>query len=60
MGAAAGIRRGIDAAKKARTKNVGVDIVEILADGARIAEEGSTESTIFVLEGIAQDRDIKV
>ena len=58
--AAAGIRGGIDAAKKARTKNVGVDIVEILADGARIAEEGNTESTIFVLEGIAQDRDIKV
>ena len=60
VGAVAGIKDGIDAARKARTNHVGIDIVEILADGARIVQEGNTESSIFVLEGIAQDRDIKV
>ena len=60
MGAAAGIKDGTEAAKKAGTSNTGIDIVEILNDGAKIAEEGNTEANIFVLQGIAKDRDIKV
>ena len=60
MGAVGGIKDAIEAAEKAKTKNVGIDIVQILADGAKIAEEGNIDSTIFILEGIAQDRDIKV
>ena len=60
MGAAAGIKNGTEAAKKARVRNTGIDIVEILNDGAKIAEEGNTEANIFVLQGIAQDRDMKV
>ena len=52
--AISGIRNGIEHAKKTRGQHNGVDIVQILSEGARLAETGDAETHVFVLRGIAQ------
>ena len=58
--AISGIRNGIEHANKTRGQHTGVDIVQILSEGARLAETGDAEAHMFVLRGMAQSYENQV
>ena len=58
--AVAGVREGAENARKTKTLEAGLDIVQVMNKGADLAETGNGHNNIFALNGQIQESKRKV
>ena len=58
--AVAGVREGAENARKTKTLEAGLDIVQVMHKGADLAETGNGHNNIFALNGQIQESKRKV